>query len=66
MPTNRSTRSMKANGLNGNEITARILVIVTLSGLENFFLEVGREVVEGETEPVAPTPDEIQKLVQTA
>jgi len=57
---------MKANGLNGNEITARILVIVTLSGLENFFLEVGREVVEGETEPVAPTPDEIQKLVQTA
>jgi len=52
--------------LNGNEITARILVIVTLSGLENFFLEVGREVVEGETEPVAPTPDEIQKLVQTA
>ncbi len=45
---------------------ARMLIVVTPSGLENFFLEVGRAVVEGETEPVAPTLDEIQKLVQTA
>ena len=29
-------------------------------------LEVGREVAERETKPTAPTPDEIQKLVQTA
>jgi len=34
--------------------------------LEKFFLEVGREVVEEETEPAAPTSEDIQKLVQTA
>ena len=45
---------------------ARMLIVVTPSGLENFFVEVGRQVVEGETEPVAPTPEDIQKLVQTA
>ena len=45
---------------------ARMLIVVTPSGLENFFLEVGREAIHGETEPVAPTPEDIQKLLQTA
>jgi quercetin dioxygenase-like cupin family protein len=45
---------------------ARMLIVVTPSGLENFFLEIGREAVEGESESVAPTPEEIQKLVETA
>ena len=45
---------------------ARMLIVVTPAGLEDFFLEVGREAIEGETEPVAPTPEDIQKLIQAA
>jgi len=45
---------------------ARMLIVVTPSGLENFFLEVGQEAIDGETEPVAPTPEDIQKLIQAA
>ena len=45
---------------------ARMLIVVTPAGLEEFFLEIGREPVEGESEPVAPTPEEIQKLLETA
>ena len=45
---------------------ARMLIMVTPSGLENFFLEIGREAIDGESEPVAPTPEDIQKLLQTA
>jgi quercetin dioxygenase-like cupin family protein len=51
---------------NASHKPARILIVVTPSGLENYFLEVGREAVAGETEPVAPTPEDIQKLVETA
>jgi hypothetical protein len=45
---------------------ARMLVMVTPSGLEDFFLEAGREAKPGETEPVIPTPEDIQKLLQIA
>ena len=45
---------------------ARMLIVVTPAGLEDFFLEIGREAVEEEAEPVAPTPEDIQKLIQTA
>lgn len=45
---------------------ARILVCVTPSGLENFFMEVGRPAADGEEGPVPPTPEEIQKLLETA
>ena len=45
---------------------ARMLIVVTPAGLENFFLEVGREAIARETEPVAPTSEDIQKLLQTA
>ena len=45
---------------------ARMLIVVTPSGLEEFFLEVGREIIDGESEVAAPTPEEIQKLVATA
>jgi quercetin dioxygenase-like cupin family protein len=45
---------------------ARMLIMVTPSGLENFFLEIGREAIDGESDPVAPTPEDIQKLVETA
>jgi quercetin dioxygenase-like cupin family protein len=41
---------------------ARMLVVVTPSGLEDFFLEVGSEGVG----PINPTPEDIQKLVETA
>jgi quercetin dioxygenase-like cupin family protein len=45
---------------------ARILIMVTPAGLENFFREVGREVIDGETEPVSQTPEDIQKLLHVA
>jgi quercetin dioxygenase-like cupin family protein len=45
---------------------ARMLVVVTPAGLEDFFLEVGQAVIEGQTEPIKPTPEDIEKLVQTA
>ena len=45
---------------------ARILIMVTPAGLENFFREVGREVIDGETEAGAPTPEDIQRLVKAA
>ncbi len=51
---------------NTGSTPARMLVLVTPSGLENFFLEVGREVFPGETEPVPPTPEDIQRLLETA
>jgi hypothetical protein len=43
-----------------------MLIVVTPAGLEDFFLEIGRETVEGESEPIVPTPEEIQKLLETA
>jgi hypothetical protein len=45
---------------------ARMLIMVTPAGLENFFREVGREVIEGEAEPVGPTPEDIKRLVKAA
>src|SRR5207244_2601465 len=51
---------------NTGSIPARMLILVTPSGLENFFLEVGREAIEGDSEPVAATPEDIQKLLGTA
>jgi hypothetical protein len=45
---------------------ARMLIVVTSAGLENFFREVGREVIDGETEPVSQTPEDIQKLLHAA
>jgi hypothetical protein len=43
-----------------------MLILVTPAGLEDFFLEVGREAIEGEPEPVLPTPEDIQRLIETA
>ena len=51
---------------NTGSVLAHMLVMVTPSGLENFFLEVGRKAIAGETELVAPTSQDIQKLVETA
>jgi hypothetical protein len=45
---------------------ARMSIGVTPVGLEDFFLEIGREAIDGETEPVAPTPEDIRKLIQIA
>ena len=45
---------------------ARMLILVTPAGLEQFFLEIGRPSVEGGSEPMAPTPEEIQMLLQIA
>jgi quercetin dioxygenase-like cupin family protein len=51
---------------NAGHEPARMLIVVTPAGLEEFFLEMGRETIEGETEPVVPTPDDIQRLIETA
>jgi len=41
---------------------ARMLIVVTPAGLEQYFLEVGRRLLEGE-EPSPATPDEFAQLV---
>jgi quercetin dioxygenase-like cupin family protein len=41
---------------------AKMLIMVTPAGLEEFFLEVGRE-SDG---PVAPTPEDVEKLMEAA
>jgi mannose-6-phosphate isomerase-like protein (cupin superfamily) len=51
---------------NTRSTPARMLVVITPSGLENFFLEVDREAIEGETAPVTPMPEDIQKVIETA
>ena len=51
---------------NTGSIPARMLILVTPSGMENYFLEVGRKANDGETEPVTSTPEDIQTLVETA
>jgi quercetin dioxygenase-like cupin family protein len=45
---------------------ARILIVVTPAGLENYFLEVGREPGEDAGTVVVPTPEDIEQLVATA
>ena len=42
---------------------ARMLIMVTPAGLENFFRAVGREAIDGETEAGTPTPEDIQKVL---
>ena len=45
---------------------ARMLIVVTPAGLERYFLEVGREAGDGDGEAVAPTPEDIERLVAVA
>jgi quercetin dioxygenase-like cupin family protein len=45
---------------------ARMLIMVTPAGLENFFRAVGREAIDGETEAGTPTPEDIQKVLKAA
>jgi quercetin dioxygenase-like cupin family protein len=51
---------------NTGDDAARLLIVVTPSGLEQFFLEVGREAAKGDAAPVTPTPEEIEKLLSVA
>ncbi len=45
---------------------ARMLIVVTPAGLERFFLEVGRAAGDGDGDVVAPTPEDIEKLLAIA
>jgi hypothetical protein len=45
---------------------ARMLIVLTPSGLEQFFLEVGRAADDGGGEAVAPTPEDIERLLEVA
>ena len=51
---------------NTSTTPAKMLIMVTPSGLENYFLEVGREARDGDVAPVVPTPEDIEKLVAIA
>ncbi|MFO0910082.1 MAG: cupin domain-containing protein [Isosphaeraceae bacterium] len=50
---------------NIGETDARMLVVVNPAGLDDFFLEAGQPVREGETAH-PPTPEEIQRVVELA
>jgi len=41
-----------------------VLSIAAPASLEGFFLEVGREPIEGGSEPVSPTPAEVQRFLE--
>ena len=45
---------------------AKMLILVTPAGLEDFFLEVGREARADDPGPVRPTPNDIEKLIAVA
>ncbi|MFO0952110.1 MAG: quercetin 2,3-dioxygenase [Isosphaeraceae bacterium] len=51
---------------NQTDRPARMLVMVTPAGLEQFFLEVGRPVTDSDPEFVHPTPEDIEKLLAAA
>jgi len=51
---------------NESQDFARILICVTPAGIDKFFMEIGRPAVEGDEGPCQPTPEEIQKLLDTA
>ena len=50
---------------NTGETAAKMLIMVTPAGLEEFFLEVGRP-VEGKEGEGAVTAEDIEKLIETA
>src|SRR5215217_2213298 len=45
---------------------ARMLIVVTPAGLERYFLEIGRSAVDDDGEAVAPTREDIEKLLAVA
>jgi quercetin dioxygenase-like cupin family protein len=45
---------------------AKMLIMVTPAGLEEFFKEIGRTAVDGGKEPVVPTQEDIDKLLEGA
>jgi len=45
---------------------AKMLILVTPAGLEDFFLEVGTMPREGDSEPIVPTPEDIERLIRIA
>jgi quercetin dioxygenase-like cupin family protein len=51
---------------NAGSKPARMLILVTPAGLEDLFVEIGRDAIDGEPEPVLPTAADIQKLIEAA
>src|SRR5437868_6099698 len=51
---------------NTGTTTARVLIVVTPSGLERFFAEVGQEVADRSAAPPPMTPADIEKLLAAA
>jgi quercetin dioxygenase-like cupin family protein len=45
---------------------ARMIVVVTPAGLENFFATIGRRLPSKEADPIDPTPEDIALLLATA
>lgn len=50
---------------NTGETTARMLVLVSPAGLDDYFLEVGRPVRDDDPPSVPPTPGDIELLLST-
>ena len=51
---------------NVSDRPARMLIVVTPAGLERYFLEVGRAASDEDGDAVAPTPEDIEKLLAFA
>jgi quercetin dioxygenase-like cupin family protein len=51
---------------NVSERPARLLVVVTPAGLERFFEEAGQAADDERSEAIAPTPEDIERLLAVA
>lgn len=51
---------------NTSDRPARMLIVATPAGLDRYFLEVGRAAKPGDREPIAPTPEDFEKLLALA
>jgi quercetin dioxygenase-like cupin family protein len=51
---------------NSGTATARMLIVVTPSGLERYFAEVGQEATDRTTDPPPITPADIARLLEVA
>ncbi len=59
-------RGVPHNFKNVGKKPGRMLITVTPAGFEDFFAEIGIELSSKEDEPVPPTPEDIEKLIQAA
>lgn len=59
-------RSVPHNFKNVGSTPGRMIITLTPAGLENFFAEVGRPLLNRQESPVPPSPEDITRLIETA